>query len=721
MIANVILPAPIPKLSYGVPKHLEGKLSVGDAVTVPLRKKETFGYIAEFMDEKKDMEVKNIIASNEGRPSLDEEFLSFLQWVAQYYHYPVGEVLRMVLVDPKIKKKKIYSLGSRQPSDKELELFSKRSGKRLALLNYLKEEGSVGAIPKLYKNVFSPLKKEGFICETLVEEEPQFLSQESFFPTKATLPRLNKEQRVAYDTVSAAITKSQYQGFLLHGITGSGKTEVYLSAAKYALGKGKSVLILVPEISLTPQLLARARAHLGNNIAVIHSSLTKRERNQQWELIYTGKAKIALGVRSTIFAPMANIGLIIVDEEHESSFKQEDRLRYNARDMALVRGKRSKAVVILGSATPSLESYYHCLNGKLEKLSLKNRPNHCTPPDMEIINLRKEKGLFSNRLIKKIEETLERKKQIILFLNRRGSASFLLCDSCGHVPECKHCSVSLIYYERKNKLSCHYCGYTEPRMRKCGQCDHSPLSGGTPGTEFVEKELKTFFPNARILRMDRETTSNKGALEKNLSAISNQECDIIVGTQMIAKGHDYPNIELVASINSDTALKIPDFRANETCFQLLTQVAGRAGRGKHKGFVLLQTYNPTHPSIRHTKNYAYEDFAREELEKRLEFHYPPYFRIALIIVSSKIESHTQKTAQKIYAQLQGAVDKTVELLGPTPAAIQKVQNKYRWNILIKAKDASKINRLLGDGLPHWRKLCHRSTRISVDVDPVSLL
>ena len=390
MIANVIIPSPLQPLSYSIPKQLQGKLSIGDSVFIPLRKKEVSGYICEFIPDKKapPVKIKPIIGINTASPNLTKELIEFLQWISKYYHYPIGEVIRSAIPsETKIKNKKIYSLKKNTQSLKESDI----KGKRLDFLNYLKEKIKIDTIPKEYKYAFTKLKKDGFIEIKEVEEDLKFLSRKKF-PQKKENIRLNNEQNYACKKIYTAIESNAYKPFLLHGITGSGKTEVYLSSAEYALAQGKSALILVPEISLTPQLLSRAQKQLGNNIAVLHSGLNKNERSVQWNLIHRGIARVALGARSTIFAPMKNIGLIVVDEEHESAFKQEDHLRYNARDMALVRAKQLNSTIILGSATPSLESYHHSLTGKLETLSLQKRPTKGQLPRIEIIDLRKRKN-----------------------------------------------------------------------------------------------------------------------------------------------------------------------------------------------------------------------------------------------------------------------------------------------------------------------------------------
>ena len=730
MFASVALPIALPPLTYRIPLHLRASIQIGKPVIVPLRKKNCTGYVTEILDSPPDslneLSIKDIVDCDELKPLLDPTYFRFLAWIAEYYHYPVGEVVRSAL--PNIsspRKQRVYRLSPRtfQLSEEEEMRFAKRGGKRLSIIELIKEKSQISEVPSEYRNILRSMIKEEYIEESEEIIPPKFLAKKDF-PNISKSKGLNDEQMEAFRKILPHLNSNEYKGFLLQGVTGSGKTEVYLSAAEYALGMNKSVMILIPEISLTPQLLARFQCRLGSRIAVLHSGLSEYERYEQWRLLHEGKAQVALGVRSTIFAPLKNLGVIIVDEEHESAFKQEDRLRYSARDMAMVRAQQEKCVVILGSATPSIESYHHVLGGKLERLSLLKRYAEAPMPNMEIVDLRQVKmeGTVSPRLAKQIAETLNNKKQAILFLNRRGYSSFVTCQDCGDVPKCKNCSVSLTTYKGTSSMECHYCGFLITAPKNCVECGSAELNFGGLGTESLEIELKEKFPSARIIRIDRETTKKKGTLEEKLIDVGKGNADIIIGTQMIAKGHDFPNIELVAIVNADVSINVPDFRASERAFQLFTQVSGRAGRKKDsKGRVLLQTYTPSHPSVQYAKAKNYDEFIRNELHDRLMFKYPPYYRLVRVLFTDANSDRARSSSMLVRDYLDAVGAEEVEILGPATAIINKLHNKFRWNLLLKAKSAVALNTLIKNGLPIWRKNVPSSTAVSVDVDPISLL
>lgn len=728
MFAQVALPIALQPLTYHIPPHLLESLRVGTPVTVPLRKKRVTGYVSRIENEGAEAhkyEMKDIIEVAEDLPALDGNYLRFLQWISDYYHYPLGEVIESAMPpSTRLKKTASFVLAEKAFSlTEEEELrFAKRGGKKLQLIQLLREEKNLGSIPKEFQGAAKALIAEEFIIKQVSTRAPKFIDV-SAFPNTNTAKSLSEEQSEAYETIRRAADTQAYSAFLLQGVTGSGKTEVYLSLAEYVLAKGKGVLFLVPEIALTPQLLARVQNRLGQEIAVMHSGLTDTERCDQWHLIHSGRARVVLGARSTIFAPLKNIGLIVVDEEHETAFKQEDRLRYNARDMALLRGTQEKATVILGSATPSLESFHHVLSGKLKRLELCKRFSGNALPKIEVVDLKREKleGSLSGRLVHHLRKALERKKQAILFLNRRGFASFQLCKGCGNVPECPNCSVSLTHYKHSNSLQCHYCGYHADNPEACAACGSKELNFGGLGTESLEVELRALFPEARIVRIDRETTQKRGDLEKKLRSVANHEYDFIIGTQMIAKGHDFPNIELAAIVNADVTLNVPDFRSSERAFQLFTQVAGRAGRGGWASTVLLQTYDPENPAIVFAKNNAFEDFARMELAARSEFRYPPYYRLARIVISDSVDARARAAAFAIMEIIRRSPQTEIEAIGPAPAVLHKLLNRFRWNILLKTQNAPMLNSLIKSNLPLWKEIRSASTNISIDVDPVSLM
>lgn len=656
MLVNVALPRPLPPLTYEFPDEL-GAPQIGAAVEVPLRKKIETGFITELnVASVETFKPKAINAVLDKWPRLEPEYLKFLQWAADYYHYPLGEVIEAALP------------------------------------------------PKM-----------------ILKKDPQFI-HDSLFKDRVN-HLLSDTQATLANQIQNAIESRTFSSFLLQGVTGSGKTEVYLAAADYALQQGGSVLILVPEISLTPQLFSRVRKRLGNDIAILHSSLTEKQRSEQWHLLDRGIARVVVGARSTIFAPAKNIRLIVIDEEHEGAFKQEDRFRYHARDLAIMRAKQLNATVVLGSATPSLETLHNVSLGKTKLLELPERITGSKLPDIEVLDLCKQKveKSISPRLRVLLSETLARGKQSMLFLNRRGHASCIICGECGHIPQCPNCSVSLTFYAKGEALRCHYCAYSETKYSKCASCGTDKLEHGTLGTESLESEVKELFPKARVLRMDTENLAEKGKLEAALLAIQNGEADIIVGTQMIAKGHDFSGVHLVAIVNADSTTSFPDFRASERSFQLFTQVAGRAGRSNERGKVVIQTFNPEHPAIKYSSTHNFRAFAAEELSQREAFNYPPYCRIARILISDASTVKARNIAESISKHIQSHNLSGLEVLGPAPALLHKLKNKHRWNLLLKCKDSSLLHRLLKTELKVWRERLDSSTMMQVDVDPVSLV
>jgi primosomal protein N' (replication factor Y) (superfamily II helicase) len=535
-------------------------------------------------------------------------------------------------------------------------------------------------------------------------------------------PQLTDEQQAALDALLAASERGEFVSFLLHGVTGSGKTEVYLRLIARVLERGRDALVLVPEISLTPQLAARFRARFGNQVAVLHSGLTDAERFGQWRLIRSAGVRIVVGARSAIFAPLRNIGAVIVDEEHDPSFKQEEGVRYNARDLALVRAQRARAVAVLGSATPSLESYYRVEEGRVQLLNLRRRATPRPLPEVQVVDLRRYRtgpdGVLTAPLADAIEATLEQREQTILFLNRRGFSTFVLCKICGHAFRCVHCSVTLTYHRNAEQLICHYCGYAIPRPTRCPACSGEAIGLLGLGTEKVEEFLRERFVGARVARLDRDTASGRG-LRTILAQVGRREVDILVGTQMVTKGHDFPHVTLVGVISADQGLHFPDFRASERTFQLLTQVAGRAGRGDRPGRVVIQTYSPEHPSLIAAQAHDYEAFYRQEIEGRRELGYPPCAHLASLRLDGEDAAAVATAAHELAAdghRLLGD-SRDVTLLGPTEAPIQRLKGRTRWLLVAKASSRAPLRRLL-EALSDGRR---RGARVTVDVDPLLML
>ena len=547
-----------------------------------------------------------------------------------------------------------------------------------------------------------------------------------------TAPPLSIEQEKAVSTVLEALGKG-FQTYLLAGVTGSGKTEVYMQLATAVLHDGYSVLVLVPEIALISQIERRFRARFGECVAILHSGLSAGERYDQWMRILRKEVKIAIGARSAVFAPFSDLGLIIVDEEHDTSYKQEHQLRYNARDLAVVRGKFQNAVTLLGSATPSVQSYYNAQRDQFIELTLKNRVEERSLPEITILDLcqyRDSRGIrrfITPELSQAIKGTLQRNEQVLLFLNRRGYASFPICSTCGETIRCKNCDISLTLHQNINAYKCHYCGYTKASASDCIACGSSKIYQLGLGTEKIEQAMNGLFPEARIVRMDRDTTRRKGSLVKILKDLRAGDIDILVGTQMVAKGHDFPNITLVGIICADLSLNFPDFRAGERTFQLLAQVAGRAGRGDRPGKVILQTYNPDHFSIETAKAQDFKVFYEREVLFRKMLNYPPFSRIILIRISGRDKKLTEQTVRSIgdvCREMQGhkKYSDSVEVLGPISAPVSKIANRYRWQLLIKGGNAKSLHQFVRQVvLENQSIMNNRSVKVSIDVDPMYMM
>lgn len=717
MFAQIAVPLPLPPLTYAVPDGMQPK--VGDAVLVRVRKKILSGTVLALDNkapESHKFEIKPLEGFSEDFPQLHSETLQTLRWISDYYLCPIGEVLRTFL-PPKSEppKKEVFFLT---PEGKNVLLDSIKGEKQREII-LLGQNGNEFSLDSELRPSAKTLIKKGWL-------ESKFILSEEIAPetSPGTPPELNPDQLSALESIRESITHQNFEPFLLQGITGSGKTEVYLHAAQAALDAGRSVLVVVPEIALTPQLVGRFKSRLTQPIAVLHSGLSDGERSRQWHLLNQGKYRVCVGARSAALAPIKNLGLIVVDEEHDGALKQEDHLRYHARDLCIVRAKSAKCPVILGSATPSLESFHNARSGKYKHLILPNRAAGNSLPEVKVVDQTKysAENLLSPPLKVAMQKTLAAGQQIMLLLNRRGFSSFLLCGDCGHVPGCPNCSVSLTNYKSGRQLKCHYCGYTSKIHVACEKCHSEKILTGTEGTESLEEEVRRDFPQHPCIRIDRESMERKGSLEAALEAIANKSADIIIGTQMIAKGHDFPNISLVGVINADTAFHLPDFRASERSFQLFTQMGGRAGRGEIPGLVFIQTFNPNHPSIVYSTNHDYRGFAEEELLARHAFLYPPYSRMARILVSANSEALVAQQAEKIGALLNKIATKTkVEVIGPSPAVLFKIQNRYRWNILLKSTGAAPLHSTLQTLQSHLHNLKDSKVVVQVDVDPNSLM
>jgi len=631
---------------------------------------------------------------------------------------------------PLVKEKKVvcYSL------DGTAELLKKKIGPReiklFKLLEFLSDKNGISRTELLAtfsagiikKALDSAILKQG---ELTVDRLPGELSGGKLL--KPAQFKLSAEQNSVVDTIKPFMQRKEYQTFLVHGVTGSGKTAVYIELIKTARAEGRSAIVLIPEISLTPQTVSRFQAEFGSQIAVLHSRLSDGERYDSWRLIKDGRFSIVIGPRSAIFAPLDNLGIIIVDEEHESTYKQVDsNPRYHARSAAIIRARLNRAVVVLGSATPSLESYYNCQSGKFQLLEMKERVPGAQMPVIELVDCKteKERGIFSRKVLEAINSELEQNKQVIVFQNRRGYAGYIKCRKCSQIIHCPHCSVSLTYHYQKKELVCHYCGYFEKAVDNCRFCGDENLMMRGVGTEQIEMELQRLFPNRKVLRMDLDTTQKKGSHTEILRSFEKLEADILVGTQMIAKGLDFPNVTLVCIINVDLELFYPDFRSDERAYQIISQVAGRAGRSLHPGKVLIQTYSMDNAILKYAANQDFNGFLAQELKNRQEGNYPPYCRLARVLFLSVEYSEIESAATQFYTKLV-ELNPTLTVYPPVDNMISKINKIFRMTIILKASlSDDPAGQKLRNSLQSVLQICRFGTRsklrVVVDIDPAAL-
>jgi primosomal protein N' (replication factor Y) (superfamily II helicase) len=623
-------------------------------------------------------------------------------------------------IRPKLEK--VIELVRGEP-DREL------SGKAKEIVEWLKAKGkaSQADLSKRFKSLSLPLRslQAAGLITVSQREVPRDLSVRSDLKPYPK-PELNRDQETLLAEVVRGIRSKRFSPFLIHGVTGSGKTEIYLRAIEEVLAHGQEAIVLVPEIALTPQLLSRFKDRFGENLALLHSRLGRGERYDQWRKIQKGEASIVIGTRSAIFAPFQNIGIIIVDEEHEPSYKQEEKLKYHARDLAVVRAKQAEATLLLGSATPSLESYYNAEKGRFRLLQLPERVKGRALPRVEVIDVRKETGLFSEKVRASLQKSIEEKKQGLLFLNRRGFANFILCPECGFTFKCPNCSVTLTYHLEDRSLQCHYCDYQIRAPADCPHCEGHQLRAMGFGTERLEQEMRSCFPGIRVERMDRDTATGKQGHHEILKRFEAGHIDVLVGTQMIVKGHDFPNVTFVGVVSADTSLHFPDFRSSERTFQLLTQVAGRAGRGESTGEVIIQTYTPDHYSILRAKDHDFTGFYREEIQFRKALDYPPFSRLINFRLSGSSEKRTTMAAEELgrigQSLLKKGYGKGIEILGPTTAPFAKRRGKFRLQMLAKGRNSRLLHQFARELAGRMEdRIRGRGVSFDIDVDPVFIL
>ena len=699
---------------YKVPSYLSHMIKVGVRVEVPFGRQTLEGFVLEIRDySDSEYQLKEIISIKDSDVVLNDELLKLGKIMQSNTLATLISCYQVML--PKALKAKQGSVVNKKYDtfyrvNEDVLSLIKVTGKQEEMIKFCRSKGLVkrSELLSISSSILATLVKK----EILVEEKHEHYRL-SYSKELGSKFKLTSDQESVVDEV---LSNNSFKPYLLHGVTGSGKTEVYMELIEDALSKGKTSIMLVPEISLTPQMVERFQKRFGDNIAALHSALSDGEKYDEWRRISRGEASIVIGARSAIFAPLNNIGMIIIDEEHSDSYKQSDtNPRYSAKDVALIRGKYHNCPVIMGSATPSLEVMARSQKGIYEYLSLPNRVNGKNLPWVRIIDMneaiKKSKGHFSNDLVNSINEKLEKNEQVILLLNRRGYASFVTCKNCGYTFKCPNCDISLTYHKSSNTMRCHYCGYGNKVYDTCPECKEKSITDLGVGTQKIEEELSMIFPNSRILRMDFDTTSRKGAHEKMISAFKNHEYDILLGTQIVAKGLDFSNVTLVGVINADTSLNIPDFRSSENTFSLLSQVAGRSGRSEKSGEVIIQTYNPEHYAIGYTKTHDYIGFYNKEMEIRKTLKYPPFYFLCHIKISGKDMEYIFKEAEKIKRALVRNLVNT-SVLGPTPSTIFRVNNIYRYGIILKYKKEDKLKETLEKIIEHYKV----NTKIRIDID-----
>lgn len=746
MIAEIIIDSNVKTLNktfdYNIPKEMESNISIGSRVLIPFGKSKRLeeGFVTN-IKESTEYEVKDI-AKIEVQ-SLTTEKILLSKWMAKKYFSNVSECMNLMLKPGTTTKKFanrakdktaiFVSLALEKEKVQEYINNNKiKSEKQKRILNYLIEnekimqpeliertETSRAIIKTLEKNGLLKLQEEKVIRNPLKNKNIKQTNKLKF----------TEEQEIAYTKVANTIEKKEYKKYLLYGVTGSGKTEIYLQLIEKVINEGKSAIMLVPEISLTPQMINRFIERFGKDIiAVLHSKLSVGERHDSWERIENGDARIVIGARSAIFAPVCNLGIIIIDEEHDSSYKSEMAPRYNAKEVATQIAKYNNIPLLLGSATPDIVTFYKAQNEDIELLKLSKRANNSSLPNVQVVDLKQElangnRTMISVKLYKLIQENLKNKKQTILFLNRRGFSTFVMCRDCGYVAKCKNCNISLTYHKKEEKLKCHYCGYEEEIHKICPECGSKKIKYFGTGTQKLELEINKIFPTASTIRMDIDTVTKKNSHEEILEKFNKDKIDILIGTQMVVKGHHFPNVTLVGVVSADGSLNIDDYRASERTFDTLVQVAGRAGRENLQGNVIIQTYNPDNYSIQYAKKQNYDEFYNVEIKLRNQLRYPPFCDIIMFGISGEVEEKVSKTAEMLYKNLKERIEQeeiTANVLKPLPAPIDKIKNRYRWRIIIKAKINDKLIDIINECL-YNKELLKNNSRIIADINPTNMM
>ena len=696
----------------------------GARIIVPFGRKLLTGYIVALHEKLPanipltEAEIKEAKSLVDRFPVCTEEILQLALWVSEYYACPIGEVIKAALppgMKPKLRR--FVRATDLQPE--------KITDKQQSVLDTLKQHGTM-PLQELSAAVVSALERKGLveIFDGAVRRDPL---------AHSTLPEaedhtLTRAQQSVLDQIVDQVKEETYSAFLLHGVTGSGKTEIYIRAMSAALARGRSAMMLVPEIALTPVFSRRLRSFFGDQVAIFHSSLQTGERFDEWARVKNGAARVVIGTRSAVFAPVQNLGLIVVDEEHESTYRQQESPYYNARDVAIVRAQKESAAVVLGSATPSLESYHNARAGKYKLLTLPERiaarpMAAATIIDMRNVFVRHGKPrVFSDELLEAIQETYERREQSIILLNRRGYSSFILCRSCGETVQCPNCDVTLTYHRSERVIVCHYCNHRKAVPRVCPSCGKKYIYYVGEGTEQIEEMLTQLFPSLRVARIDRDTTARRRVFEQTLSDFSAGKIDTLVGTQMLAKGHDFPNVTLVGVVSVDAGLALPDFRSAERTFQLITQVAGRAGRGDRPGRVLIQTYHPYHYALRHACAQDFAGFYNEEIQYRQNHLYPPFVALATLLVHGPDLGRVRSDSLELRKQLDAANEgRKCRILGPAPAPLSRLKGEHRFQLLLKSRSRRSLREVADAALKSVSENGVNLRSVNLEIDPVSIM
>lgn len=711
--------------TYKIPEELKEKIKIGQWIKVPFGIKNNLvdGFVLSLKEENlENIRTKNIKSIELLNPLLSDGDIKLINFIRENYLCRYIDVIRLllpqgILKGMKNKSKLVITIGEVKPDNEIKEKYSdifkfieENNGKfNKSELNKIYNL-SLYKINKLIENKYLKVEEE-VLYRYNVREYEEYNEKE-----------LTSEQEKALINIK----NSNNNIFLLKGVTGSGKTEIYMNLVKDTLSKGKSAVILVPEISLTPQMIERFKGRFGKEVAVFHSKLSDGERYDEWYRVKENKAKVVIGARSALFLPFSDLGIIIIDEEHENTYKSDQNPKYVTREVAEFISKIKNCKVILGSATPSIETYYRAITGEIELLELKNRVDNKPLPPIEVVDMREELKLgnismFSKSLLLEIKNSLDKKEQIILFLNRRGFSTFVSCRSCGYVFKCPNCDISMTFH-KNGSLVCHYCNHIEKQSKTCPKCQSKYVKYFGTGTERVEEEVRKYFKDAKVLRMDMDTTRNKNSHEEIYNKFKNKEADILIGTQMISKGLDFENVTLVGILAADMSMNIPDYRAAEKTFQIITQVSGRAGRGEKEGKVILQTYNPDHYSIVYAKNYDYDGFYNEEFTTRGLMYYPPFGKILLINGISKNENLLKSFMKSLREELDIIPrEENVDILGPAPCIITKIKENYRWQILFKGDLTLDFCKKIKDKLYQFNKNVYNEIKVTIDINPNNLI